>query len=366
MVDVRRWSHGGVVARRTSWFHREAMKTLAAITISARTMAPTRRPLVLRGALLLAFGLGEGGLFLLVFRVPHITVALLARLIGAFVLLDGAMTIVEATLMRERSLWLLPQALTGVAAAGLVLLLPAASALAIFAWWAVVIGLFEAGESLASGPAACSCRSSRWRLACSFSQIAGTSLMYVVNSPTPIISVSPRSLLRGAGWRVVLDDVAGRPQVRRGLGARRDLHDSTDVAAPPCDVRPGLRRDADDGVRRLHAGLPRDDRHDRRRRRLRDRLYVVPMGGQRVFPAATDVWDAGAADPRPHHRHDVRLCQRAGDGVGDGSMGEERLVSPGGLSRRRVLRLGERQCLRRPWAHVEMGELTQMALGGAP
>ena len=33
----------------------------------------------------------------------------------------------------------------------LVLLLPAASALAIFAWWAVVIGLFEAGESLASG-----------------------------------------------------------------------------------------------------------------------------------------------------------------------------------------------------------------------
>ena len=42
-------------------------------------MAPTRRPLVLRGALLLAFGLGEGGLFLLVFRVPHITVALLAR-----------------------------------------------------------------------------------------------------------------------------------------------------------------------------------------------------------------------------------------------------------------------------------------------
>ncbi len=114
-------------------------------------MAPTRRPLVLRGALLLAFGLGEGGLFLLVFRVPHITVALLARLIGAFVLLDGAMTIVEATLMRERSLWLLPQALTGVAAAGLVLLLPAASALAIFAWWAVVIGLFEAGESLASG-----------------------------------------------------------------------------------------------------------------------------------------------------------------------------------------------------------------------
>ena len=79
VVDVRRWSHGGVVARRTSWFHREAMKTLAAITISARTMAPTRRPLVLRGALLLAFGLGEGGLFLLVFRVPHITVALLAR-----------------------------------------------------------------------------------------------------------------------------------------------------------------------------------------------------------------------------------------------------------------------------------------------
>src|SRR5213596_499483 len=42
-------------------------------------------------------------------------------------------------------------ALTGVAAAGLVLLLPAASALAIFAWWAVVIGLFEAVESLASG-----------------------------------------------------------------------------------------------------------------------------------------------------------------------------------------------------------------------
>src|SRR5213592_148175 len=41
-------------------------------------------------------------------------------------------------------------ALTGVAA-GLVLLLPAASALVIFAWWAVVIGLFEAGESLASG-----------------------------------------------------------------------------------------------------------------------------------------------------------------------------------------------------------------------
>src|SRR5207247_77430 len=42
-------------------------------------------------------------------------------------------------------------ALTGVAAAGLVLLLPAASALVIFAWWAVVIALFEAGESLASG-----------------------------------------------------------------------------------------------------------------------------------------------------------------------------------------------------------------------
>src|SRR5438046_8981886 len=42
-------------------------------------------------------------------------------------------------------------ALTGVAAAGMVLRLPAASALVILAWWAVVIGLFEAGESLASG-----------------------------------------------------------------------------------------------------------------------------------------------------------------------------------------------------------------------
>jgi len=127
------------------------MKTLAAITISARTMAPTRRPLVLRGALLLAFGLGEGGLFLLVFRV-RTSPSRCSRAADRGVRSAGRRdTIVEATLMRERSLWLLPQALTGVAAAGLVLLLPAASALAIFAWWAVVIGLFEAGESLASG-----------------------------------------------------------------------------------------------------------------------------------------------------------------------------------------------------------------------
>ena len=137
-------------------------------------MAPTRRPLVLRGALLLAFGLGEGGLFLLVFRV-RTSPSRCSRAADRGVRSAGRRdTIVEATLMRERSLWLLPQALTGVAAAGLVLLLPAASALAIFAWWAVVIGLFEAGESLASGPAACSCRSSRWRLACSFSQAPST------------------------------------------------------------------------------------------------------------------------------------------------------------------------------------------------
>ena len=268
-------------------------------------MAPTRRPLVLRGALLLAFGLGEGGLFLLVFRV-RTSPSRCSRAADRGVRSAGRRdTIVEATLMRERSLWLLPQALTGVAAAGLVLLLPAASALAIFAWWAVVIGLFEAGESLASGPAACSCRSSRWRLACSFSQAPSTiprccssRSRSTASLPAPDGCTPPdpggsarlrRPVRRGARAR---HEPAERPRRRSRLRERsRDGHHRC-----PRD-RPG-RRKPERGV------AANDESGNRGRRRVSAagesvewRQARLPRRGRRQRSAAGD-----------HHRDVGETC----------------------------------------------------------
>jgi hypothetical protein len=105
-----------------------------------------------RGALLLVFGVIEGGLTLLAFRIPHVTTSTLVLLMGGFVVIDAVMTTVEVARAAERSWRLELRALSGAVAAALMLVLAVPSAVKIFAWWAIVTGVLDAADSRAAGP----------------------------------------------------------------------------------------------------------------------------------------------------------------------------------------------------------------------
>jgi len=134
-----------------SWFHRAAVKTVAATITSRATASRPARTLLLRGALLLAFGVVEGALVLLALRVPHITVSVLVLVMSGFLVLDAIAVMLQPAHAREPWLGRAPQALASLVAGLLMLAVPHGRWLAVFAGWAMVSGVLDAAGSLASG-----------------------------------------------------------------------------------------------------------------------------------------------------------------------------------------------------------------------
>src|SRR4051812_8248128 len=107
---MRPWSKGPASRRRGPIG--AAMTPLAApMTPAAMTARRARRAQTVRGALLLAFGLVLGALVLLAFRVPHITVSTLVRLLSGFLIVEALAAAVPAIQAREPWLGWVPQAL---------------------------------------------------------------------------------------------------------------------------------------------------------------------------------------------------------------------------------------------------------------
>jgi uncharacterized membrane protein HdeD (DUF308 family) len=105
--------------------------------------------LALRGALLLAFGLVEGGLVLFAFRLPNFTTRRLVIVMAVFVLADGVVALIQASRAPGGRVWLAAQALAGLVAGALMLM--EGHPLLVLAWWVLVIGALEAGQMLTSG-----------------------------------------------------------------------------------------------------------------------------------------------------------------------------------------------------------------------
>ena len=110
---------------------------------------PSPRVLIFRGALALLFGLSEGALLLLAFRVSEITAGLLVWVLAGFVGLDGLATLLGARTLRQWPLAVF-RGLIGVVAGFTMVFLPGPWVLVVFAWWALLTGLLE----LLEGPAA--------------------------------------------------------------------------------------------------------------------------------------------------------------------------------------------------------------------
>ena len=111
----------------------------------------SQRTLAFRGVLLLIFGLAEGAMLLLAFRVPDITTSLLIIVLTTFVILDALATLFEAARVRSRrAVWalLVCKAAIGLLAAVAIVLRPRSQALPTFAWWALLTGLLEGLEAL--------------------------------------------------------------------------------------------------------------------------------------------------------------------------------------------------------------------------
>jgi uncharacterized membrane protein HdeD (DUF308 family) len=115
----------------------------------------SQRTLAFRGVLLLIFGLAEGAMLLLAFRVPDITTSLLIIVLTTFVILDALATLFEAAGVRSpRPVWtllLVCKAAIGLLAAVAIVLRPRSQALPTFAWWALLTGLLEGLEALMLG-----------------------------------------------------------------------------------------------------------------------------------------------------------------------------------------------------------------------
>ena len=100
---------------------------------------------------MLIFGLAEGAMLLLAFRVPDITTSLLIIVLITFVTLDALATLFEAPGVRsERAVWalLVCKAALGLLAAVAIALRPRSQDLAMLAWWAIGTGLLEGLEAL--------------------------------------------------------------------------------------------------------------------------------------------------------------------------------------------------------------------------
>jgi uncharacterized membrane protein HdeD (DUF308 family) len=114
----------------------------------------SQRTLAFRGVLLLIFGLAEGAMLLLAFRVPDITTSLLIIVMTTFVILDALATLFEAAGVRSHRpvlVLLVCKAAIGLVAAVAIVLRPRSQALPTFAWWALLTGLLEGLEALMLG-----------------------------------------------------------------------------------------------------------------------------------------------------------------------------------------------------------------------
>jgi len=118
------------------------------MTPAVTTARRARRVQTVRGALLLAFGLVLGGLVLLAFRVPHITVSTLVLLLSGFLILDALAAAVPAVQAREPWPGWVPQPLASLAAGLLMLVVPYSRWVGVFAVWAIVSALLDGSKRL--------------------------------------------------------------------------------------------------------------------------------------------------------------------------------------------------------------------------
>ena len=128
------------------------MTALAApMTPAATTARRARRVHVLRGGLMLAFGVAEAALVLLAFRLPHVTVVTLVLALNAFLVLDAIAVALPAIQAREPWRGWAPQALVSLVAGVLLLFVPYGRWLVIFGVWAIFSGVLDGAHVIASG-----------------------------------------------------------------------------------------------------------------------------------------------------------------------------------------------------------------------
>jgi hypothetical protein len=166
--------------------------TLVATTIPPPpASSPASRAYAVRGMLLLAFGVAEGALLLLAFRIPFTTVSVLVVVMAAFLVVDGLATLVEAAWAPDRWVWLGLRAIASILAGGVLLLLGSAWLVTIFGWWAILTGLVSAAASPVS-------RSVRVTLA-TLSAAVGVLLVGVVPDPVyALLTISVYAIIAGA------------------------------------------------------------------------------------------------------------------------------------------------------------------------
>jgi uncharacterized membrane protein HdeD (DUF308 family) len=118
---------------------------------------PLQWALTSRAVLAMLFGVANGAMILFAFWMPRIALALMGTLITGFTLLDGLVALFAAAWRWHRGgRWRLLgcKGLAGIAA-GIAVALQAPGekpdALAIFACWAIVMGLLQAVEALLLG-----------------------------------------------------------------------------------------------------------------------------------------------------------------------------------------------------------------------
>jgi hypothetical protein len=127
--------------------------TLVATTIPpAPASSPASRAFAVQGMLLLAFGVAEGALLLLAFRIPFTTVPVLVAVMAAFLVIDGLAAFVEAVRAPDQKVWLGLRTAASILAGGVLLLLGPAWLVTIFGWWAILTGLVNLATSPVSGP----------------------------------------------------------------------------------------------------------------------------------------------------------------------------------------------------------------------
>jgi hypothetical protein len=187
-------------------FHRDAMTIVATTIPPGPASSPASRAFAVRGVVLLVFGVVEGALLLLAFRIPFTTVSVLAAVMAVFLVLDGVAALVEAARAPDRWLWLVLRALASLVAGGGLLLLGPPWLVRIFGWWAILIGVLNPVASPVPGPA---------RLVVATLSAAVGLLLVVGAFPDPVralLAISVYAIIAGGlQLRAVRSARTGRP-----------------------------------------------------------------------------------------------------------------------------------------------------------
>jgi uncharacterized membrane protein HdeD (DUF308 family) len=128
------------------------MTILATTTAPIELAPPVRRGLAVRGGLLLLFGLVEGVLILLAFRIPLASASILVMVMAGFLLTDGITSLFGAVRAPDQPWWPALHGVTGVVAGALVLLLAHPWSINVFGAWAIVTGVLTARDARLSRP----------------------------------------------------------------------------------------------------------------------------------------------------------------------------------------------------------------------